>query len=92
MLTTNAFLDLYPEFRSAPSGLVSGHLAQQELLVGDSWGARENLYHGLITAEALAQSPYGRSAKLLDKQGNSHWTEQIKKMQRSNGFARYVIA
>lgn len=89
MLDEDTFLELHPEFAGGPAGFdVGSILAQQALQVSDSWGDREDLYHELITADALARTPYGRENRMVDKSGNTQWSSTIRQMRAGHAFAR----
>lgn len=82
MLTEAAFTTRYPEFATATAGLVQAVLDEQELNLADDWGDREDEAHGLATAHHLALSPFGRSADLVDKSGETQYGRRLELLKR----------
>jgi hypothetical protein len=83
------FLESYPEFRTAPTALISKVLEEVELFVSDSWGARRNLVVKLEVAARLAMSPQGRAARLSDaKTGVSTYSQRLDQLKRSHACGR----
>lgn len=63
-----AFRVAFPEFRTAPDGLVSGKLANAAArLDAGRYGDTYEEAHGLLTAHLVAMSPFGSSLRLDPK-------------------------
>jgi hypothetical protein len=63
---TATFILAYPEFQNAGTSVLTAALAQAETLTSDSFGAQRDVVIYLTMADALARSPIGRDAKLVD--------------------------
>lgn len=69
-MTLARFLELWPEFASIDPDFANRVLAETELAVGDTWGARREEAVALTAAARLADSPQGRQARLADPRRN----------------------
>jgi len=81
-MTQDAFLARYPEFNTAPDGMVAAALAEATLAVGDVWEDLRDEIIGLEAAHRLAISPFGRDAKMSSGLGKSTYGEQLEKRKR----------
>lgn len=65
-MTRAEFLVKFPEFESAPSALIDSALSDASAIVPTTWGDWREQVIGLETAQALATSPMGRNARLVE--------------------------
>ena len=63
-MTSPEFKALYGEFASTPDSLVDQVIAEQELLISDSWGANRPRVLALSVADSLVSRPNGRQARI----------------------------
>ena len=69
-MTLAQFRVRYPDFRSAPDGLVQATLDEAALEVDATvFGALWSAAHGAMTAHVLALSPFGKNARLSPEEG-----------------------
>lgn len=60
----------FPEFRSAHDDLVNPALAAAALSTSAAdWGTNYDEAHGLLAADLLANSPFGKNARLTEEDG-----------------------
>lgn len=90
-VSVSSFLDAYPEFAKAGTTLLTAQLAQAELEVSDSWADRRDTVVMLTLADALANSPWGRDARMVtvDKAGRvstSTYGARLDDMRRAHGI------
>lgn len=96
-LTVEKFFRSYPEFKaggqSAHTQLVEEKLSEALLEVDASvFGLKADLYQGLLAAQALARSPFGKNAKLSSLKGDTVYDDKIRKLLRQVwGKARPLI-
>jgi hypothetical protein len=88
-VTVTDFIELYPEMCEAGTPLITAKLAEATLMVDASvWGDKADMGVGLTCAELLAHSPYGHSARLVDKEGDTVYRRRLEMLKRlvSGGF------
>ena len=78
MMTPDAFLVRYPEFRTASPALVQAVLdeATGELSVS-VYGAKFDTAVGIKAAHLLAISPFGRPLRLVKEDGKTVYEERL---------------
>lgn len=59
-----SFLASFPEFQAAGTNMLTATLASVELQVSDSWGDQRDRAVMLRLADRLANSPWGRDARM----------------------------
>lgn len=64
-VTVSTFKVAFPEFSKAGDAMLTAQLAQAELEVSDSFGDRRDLVVMLTLADNLANSPWGRDARMV---------------------------
>ena len=91
-LDYQTFVEKHPEFRKAPApSVVEEAIAAEDRFVSDSWTPEERRddYVALRTADALAHSPAGRNARLVDpKTGVSVYAHRIMRYNKIHAMAR----
>ena len=72
MVTVSEFLIRFPEFAPAETGgLIQAKLDEAVLsLCASSYGDSFDLAHGYLAAHLLAISPFGRTNRMVDDEGN----------------------
>lgn len=89
-MTPAEFKTRYPEFNTAPDGLVAGVITEQELLVSDSWGAKREFVLGLSVADSLSRNPKARNARVdLESQSKaveSPYSAQLAQLRKAHGW------
>ena len=82
-LSRAAFLTRFPEFSSAPVGLVDSCLAEAERLVHrPTWGSRADDGVGQYAAHLIACNPLGERAKLIKKDGSTHYLAAYTRLRK----------
>lgn len=87
-MTASEFKSRHPEFEATPDALVDLELANQEGHVSDTWGDQRDQFLALQTARALALSPFGRNARMVNKDGSTSYDVVIYEMKRAHGAMR----
>lgn len=64
--TTAGFLERFGEFTNSGTAQLNAALADAEVLVSDSFEGQRDYVVYLTMADALARTPMGRDAKLVD--------------------------
>lgn len=91
-VSVSTFKAAYPEFAKAGDTLLTEQLAQVELEVSDSWADRRDTVVMLTLADTLANSPWGRDARMVpvDKSGrvtgSSPYGIRLDAMKRAHGI------
>lgn len=90
-MTAAEFKVAYPEFKTAPDGVVTAAIAEQELMVSDTWGTRRTMVLGLRVADALAKSPHGRNGRLNITSDSAPlenpYTKKLEELRKAQGWA-----
>lgn len=84
-MTASGFLALYPEFTSAGTTLIGIVIAEVDLLISDSWGAKRDVILALSVAERLADSPQGRNARLDTKR--NIYSERLRALKQAHAVS-----
>jgi hypothetical protein len=72
------FRELFPEFRTASDTLVQGTLDQMAARLSQTvLGGMYDEAHGVWTAHALAKSPAGQSARMVNKDGTTQYSTRM---------------
>ncbi len=90
-MTGAEFVVIFPEFvalNAEDPAYVTATLARAERRVSDSWGTRRNDVVALTTANMLAAGPWGRNARLSEKDGTSTYSVELKEMKRAHACGR----
>lgn len=86
-----SFLVCFPEFLKAGDPMLEAQLALVELEVSDSFGDSRDLAVMLKLADALAQSPWGRDARMVpkgvDNAFSSTYGVRLRAMAEANGVS-----
>ena len=80
MINVQVFADRYPEMRAIAlqnPGFVNSTLAESDRQIHVTVPGRDDLIM-LATAAALARSPMGRAAQMVDKSGESAYSLALK--------------
>lgn len=89
-VTRSSFLVAYPEFSKAGNTLIDAQLALAELIVSDSFESQRDLAVMLRLADLLAQSPWGRDARMVpkgvDNAFSSTYGVQFQALSEANGI------
>jgi hypothetical protein len=89
-MTAAEFKARYPEFATAPDAFVTAVIAEQEVMVSDSWGDRRGMVLSLSVADALSRSPKARNARInLESQSEAvenPYSAQLKTLKLAFGW------
>lgn len=90
-MTAVEFKERYTEFSTAPDALVTAVIAEQEVMLSNSWGARRDYVLGLAVADALSRSPKARNARVnLESQSEAvenPYSAKLKELKLAFGWA-----
>ena len=91
-MTAAEFKARYDEFSTAPDALVTAVIAEQEVMVSNSWGDRRDYVLGLAVADALSRSPKARNARVnLESQSavsvENPYSAKLKELKLAFGWA-----
>jgi len=91
-MTPTEFVTRYPEFAATPNSTLLSVIAEQEILVSDSWGAKRPQVLALTVADALSRSPNGRQSR-LNVETNQTQTETpyagaLKELKKAHAWLR----
>lgn len=67
------FRDRFPEFKTAGDTMVTAFLAAAALQTSSDWGTNYDEAHGLLTADLLANSPFGKNARLENDEKRTNY-------------------
>lgn len=82
-MTPTDFLDRFPEFRGA-GDLIAVTIEEAAGRIDQAvFGSQYEAAVGHLTAHLLACSPYGRSSRLVDKDGASSYFREFEKIRRT---------
>ena len=91
MLSLAAFKERYQWAATLTDGEVQAALDEAEAEIGPGWGEEENRGHGLVAADALARSPHGAQALLMQKDGSTIYTAEVERLRTKIGGANRLV-
>lgn len=90
--TVAEFLVAFPEFTGAPEPLIQAKLDMAVLRTSDTvWGALYAVGVMTRTADLLAKSPHGRKMRMVEKDGTTAYTEDLRTMVRRVAIGGRVV-
>lgn len=93
MVTVEQFKNMHKEFASVADDVVQTHLNEAAADTdADVCGAQTDRVIRLKTAHALAISPYGASARLVDDDGNTPYEKTLATLTENLGLAQGTTA
>lgn len=90
--TPAEFIAAYPEFTGASEALIQEKLDDAALRTGVvAWGDRWAMGVKLRAADLLAKSPHGRKLRLVNSDGTTAYTEDLRTLVRMVALGARVL-
>lgn len=92
-ISLERFIGRYPEFSDAPPDTIEAALAESDRATSDSWlGGRRDDAVMLRTAHVASMSPWGRDARLMNKDGSTIYGRLLEELIVANCVGKFRLA